>query len=56
MLRKFVAITPLAGAIIFPLVIPLIIAKVGMAQGVLAALILSLFWFVSMLTTSEMPH
>ena len=56
MLRLFVAVTPLAGAIIFPLAIPIIIAQQGIAPGVLTALILSSLWFVVMLRTSEMPH
>ena len=56
MLRWFVAITPLAGAILFPLVIPLTISRLGLAPGVIAALSLSTLWFVLMLRTSEMPH
>ena len=56
MLRLFVAVTPLAGAILLPLVVPLVIAWVGIAPGVLTALILSIMWFVAMLLTSEMPH
>jgi len=56
MLRWFVAITPLAGALIFPLLVPFVIAWFGIAPGVLTALILSTLWFVVMLRTSEMPH
>tara|TARA_B100000214_G_scaffold282713_1_gene212334 strand:- start:1554 stop:1724 length:171 start_codon:yes stop_codon:yes gene_type:complete len=56
MLRFFVALTPLIGALVLPLVIPLTIAKIGLGPGVLTALILSLVWFVAMLRTSEMPH
>ena len=56
MLRWFVAATPIAGAILFPLVVSLVIAWLGIAPGVLTALILSILWFVSMLITSEMPH
>ncbi len=56
MLRWFVAVTPLAGAIIFPLAVPLVIARLGIGPGVLSALILSTLWFVAMLRTSEMPH
>ncbi len=56
MLRWFVAVTPLAGAILFPLLIPLTIVHKGLAPGVLGALILSTIWFVVMLRTSEMPH
>ena len=55
MLRWFVAGTPLAGAILFPLIVPLAIAWFGIAPGVLTALVLSTIWFVAMLRTSEMP-
>tara|TARA_Y100001968_G_scaffold107196_2_gene96948 strand:+ start:5568 stop:5738 length:171 start_codon:yes stop_codon:yes gene_type:complete len=56
MLRLFVAITPVAGAIILPLIVPITIAKFGLGPGVMCALILSSVWFVAMLRTSEMPH
>ena len=55
-LRWFVAITPLAGAMAFPLIVPLVMALAGIAAGVLVALVLSALWFVAMLKTSEMPH
>ncbi len=55
-LRRFVAITPLAGAIIFPLVVPLSMARLGVGAGVLMALIVGTIWFVTMLRTAEMPH
>ena len=55
-LRWFVAITPLAGAMAFPLIVPLVMARVGIAAGVAVALVLSSFWFIAMLKTSEMPH
>ncbi|WP_320663483.1 hypothetical protein [Prochlorococcus sp. MIT 1223] len=56
MLRLFVAITPIAGVIILPLVVPLTIAKLGIGAGVFATLTLSSIWFITMLRTSEMPH
>tara|TARA_Y100001968_G_scaffold272536_1_gene264803 strand:+ start:2936 stop:3106 length:171 start_codon:yes stop_codon:yes gene_type:complete len=56
MLRLFVAVTPVAGAIILPLIVPITIAKVGLGPGVFTALMLSSIWFVAMLRTSEMPH
>jgi len=56
MLRWFVALTPIAGAILFPLLIPYIIASSGISNGVIAALALTTLWFVAMLRTSEMPH
>ena len=55
-LRWFVAITPLAGAMVFPLAVPLVMARVGIGAGVGVALVLSAIWFVAMLKTSEMPH
>ncbi len=56
MLRWFVAVTPIAGAIVFPLLIPVIIARLGIGPGVFSALVLSTLWFAAMLRTSEMPH
>ena len=55
-LRWIVAITPLAGAMAFPVVVPLTIARVGVGAGVGVALVLSTLWFVAMLSTAEMPH
>ena len=55
-LRWFVAITPLAGAMAFPLIVPIVMARYGIASGVAAALALSSLWFIVMLKTSEMPH
>ena len=55
-LRRFVAITPLAGAIIFPLVVPLSMARLGVGAGVLMTLVVTTIWFVAMLRTAEMPH
>ena len=56
MLRSLVTITPIAGAILFPLAVPFTIIRLGIGPGVLLALILSTLWFVAMLRTSEMPH
>ena len=56
MRKKFVAITPMLGAITFPLVVPLTISKFGINFGIIAALIISSLWFIAMLRTSEMPH
>ena len=56
MMRWFVAITPLAGAMVFPVVVPLVMARVSIGAGVVVALILSSIWFIAMLKTSEMPH
>tara|TARA_B100000965_G_scaffold121961_1_gene100893 strand:+ start:1565 stop:1735 length:171 start_codon:yes stop_codon:yes gene_type:complete len=56
MLKTFIAITPMLGAITFPLVVPITISKFGVNFGIFAALIISSFWFIAMLRTSEMPH
>ena len=56
LMRLFVAVTPLAGAIIFPLIVSIVIAWFGIAPGVFSAMVFSLIWFVLMLRTSEMPH
>jgi len=56
MLRLFVAVTPLAGAIAFPIIVPLVISWFGISTGVLTALLLTTIWFALMLRTSEMPH
>ena len=56
MIRWFVAATPLVGAILFPLLVPITISRFGISYGVITALILSTLWFVAMLRTSEMPH
>jgi len=56
MMRFFVALTPIAGALIIPLIIPITISNLGISIGLILALILSTTWFIFMLKTSEMPH
>ena len=56
MLKKIVALTPLFGALTFPLIVPITISKLGVTYGILSALLLSSLWFIAMLRTSEMPH
>ena len=56
MLKKFVAFTPLLGALSFPLIVPITISKLGINYGILSALVVSSLWFIAMLRTSEMPH
>ena len=56
MLKKIVAFTPLFGALTFPIVVPITISKFGLNYGIMAALLISSFWFIAMLRTSEMPH
>ena len=55
-MRRFVAITPLAGALAFPVLVPISIVRFGIPTGVGVALLVSTIWFVAMLRTSEMPH
>jgi hypothetical protein len=54
-LRLLVAFTPLAGALLFPLVVALLMTRVSITAGVLAAVLIGSLWFVAMLRTSEMP-
>ena len=56
MKKQFVAVTPLLGAITFPLVVPITISKFGVNFGIISALLISSLWFIAMLRTSEMPH
>tara|TARA_B100000131_G_C17919951_1_gene533945 strand:- start:201 stop:371 length:171 start_codon:yes stop_codon:yes gene_type:complete len=56
MLKWFVAATPIAGAIVIPLMIPFTIYKFGISTGIVFALSISFIWFILMLKTSEMPH
>ena len=56
MLKKYVAFTPLLGALTFPLVVPITISKLGVNYGIISALLISSLWFIAMLRTSEMPH
>jgi len=44
------------GALTFPLIVPITIAKFGIKYGIVAALFVSSLWFIAMLRTSEMPH
>ena len=54
-LRTLVAATPVAGSILFPLVVSLLMVRVSITAGVLAAALIGSLWFVAMLRTSEMP-
>ena len=56
LLRKLVAFTPLAGTLAVPVVVPLLMVRVGIGAGVAAAVLLSSLWFVTMLRTAEMPQ
>ncbi len=54
--RALVAFTPLAGALAVPVLVPLLMLRVGIGAGVAAAVLLSSLWFVAMLRTAEMPQ
>ena len=56
MKKKLIAFTPFMGALTFPLIVPLTIAKFGINYGIIIALFICSFWFIAMLRTSEMPH
>lgn len=54
-LKTIVAITPVAGSVLVPLVVPVLMVRVSVGAGVLAAVLLSCLWFAAMLRTSELP-
>lgn len=54
-MRVFVAATPLAGALLFPLVVPIVLKQLGIPAAVLTAVLLGTLWFVAMLRSAEMP-
>jgi hypothetical protein len=54
-MRVFVAATPLAGALLFPLVVPIVLKQLGIPAAVLTAVLLGTVWFVAMLRSAEMP-
>ncbi|EDY38333.1 conserved hypothetical protein [Cyanobium sp. PCC 7001] len=54
-MRLVVAITPIAGALAFPLIVPLVLRWVGLPAAVLSAVVVGTLWFVLMLRTAEMP-
>ncbi len=56
MKKNFIAFTPLIGAFIFPILVPITISKFGINYGIIVALFISSLWFIAMLRTSEMPH
>jgi hypothetical protein len=54
-LRLLVAVTPVLGSLLFPAVVALLMSRVSITAGVLAAVMIGSLWFVAMLRTSEMP-
>ena len=55
LLKLVVALTPMAGTILFPLVVQILMLRVSIASGVVAAVLIGTLWFAAMLRTSEMP-
>ena len=55
LLKLVVALTPMAGTILFPLVVPILMLRVSIASWVIAAVVIGTLWFAAMLRTSEMP-
>jgi len=55
-MKALVALTPITGAVVLPLVVTLLMVKVNIGTGVLAAVVASSLWFVAMLCTSELPE
>jgi hypothetical protein len=54
-MRTVVALTPLAGALAFPLAVPIVLKQMGIPAAVLTAVVLGTVWFAVMLRTAEMP-
>jgi hypothetical protein len=54
-MRAFVAFTPLAGSLALPILVPVLMVRVGIGAAVAAAVVVSSLWFVTMLRTAEMP-
>jgi hypothetical protein len=54
-MRAFVAFTPLAGTLALPILVPVLMVRVGIGAAVGAAVVVSSLWFVTMLRTAEMP-
>ncbi|CAK6701366.1 hypothetical protein VB734_03865 [Synechococcus sp. BA-124 BA4] len=54
-MRTFVALTPLAGTLALPFLVPILMVKVGIGTAVGMAVLVSTLWFVLMLRTAEMP-
>ena len=55
-MKTLVALTPITGAVILPLLVCLLMVKVNIGTGVLAAVVISSLWFVAVLRTSELPE
>jgi len=53
--RTVVALTPMAGALAFPLIVPVVLVRLGLPAAMLSAVLIGTAWFVVMLRSAEMP-
>jgi hypothetical protein len=53
--RSAIALTPMAGALAFPLIVPVVLMRFGLPAAMLSAVLIGTAWFVVMLRTAEMP-
>jgi hypothetical protein len=53
--RTAVALTPMAGALAFPLLVPVVLVRFGLPAAMLSAVLIGTGWFVVMLRSAEMP-
>ena len=53
--RTVVALTPMAGALAFPLIVPVVLMRLGLPAAMLSAVLIGTAWFVVMLRSAEMP-
>ncbi|MCT0231325.1 hypothetical protein KQ306_10745 [Synechococcus sp. CS-1324] len=49
------ALTPLAGSLVLPILVPILMVRFSVAAGVAVAVVASCLWFTLMLRTAEMP-
>jgi hypothetical protein len=53
--RTVVALTPMAGALAFPLIVPVVLVRLGLPAAMLSAVLIGTAWFAVMLRSAEMP-
>ena len=53
--RIAVALTAMAGALAFPLIVPVVLIRLGLPAAMLSAVLIGTVWFVVMLRSAEMP-
>ena len=53
--RTVVALTPMAGDLAFPLIVPVVLVRLGLPAAMLSAVLIGTAWFVVMLRSAEMP-